>query len=219
VTEAAPAVLQRLLAGELERRGWEWNVVEGRRLVEQIVANGRVDAQQLAQGISSTYLERVGAARADMAEAIEHAVGGCVPRPEEHVSTTLIAHDNRYQLNIAAGAQVTSSNVNVGGAQINIKSNAERAEILAGVGALVRAGLIGDWNIGAARELGSVIDAREDIALADIEGTVAEVVEADPPEPGRARSMIESISAQGLGGALATGITTVIGALVRNPPL
>ncbi len=227
MSDATPAHLQRLLAGEFERRGWEWDIGEGRRIVEQTVAHGGVDAQRLVRGVSGTYLQRLGATRADMADAIERAVGGRVPRLEEGGSTTLVIHDNRYQLNVGAGARITGSNVNVGGTQINIQPNAEKDEILAGVGALVSAGLTGGWNAEAARQLGSVIDAREDVGLGDVEAAVADVVEAavadvveaEPPEPGRARRLLESISAQGLGGALATGITTVIGALLRNPPI
>lgn len=216
MNDANPALLQRLLAGELERRGWEWDIAEGRKIVEEIVAHGGVDAQQLAQGVSATYLQRLGATRTDMAEAIERAVGGRVPQPEERTSTTLVIHDNRYQLNMGAEARIMGTNVNVGGLQINIQPNAEKDEILAGIEALVHAGLTGGWNAEAARQLGSVIDAREDVGLADVEAVVAEVVEAEPPQPGRARRMLESISAQGLGGVLSTGITAVIGALLRN---
>jgi hypothetical protein len=108
------------------------------------------------------------------------------------------------------GAQIVNSQVNVSGTQINVRADSPKEDVMAGVAALVRAGLNGDWNTDAARELGAVIDAREDVGLADVEGTVAEVVAEESPDPGRAKRMLQSITEQGLGGALAVGIVKAL---------
>jgi hypothetical protein len=214
MSEATPAELQTLLSGEFENRGWEYDMTVGRDLVGEVERRGIVDPSALAARVSSTWLARNDATREQVAAAIEGAIGGRTPRPEEREPTTLIINDNRHQLHMGAGAQIVNSQVNVGGTQINVRADSPKDEVLAGVAALVRAGLQDNWNGDAARELGAVIDSREDLALADIEATVAEVVEEESPEPGRARRMIESISAQGLGGALAIGITKVVAALI-----
>lgn len=214
---ATATELQRLLAGEFERRGWEWDIAESRGIVEAIVGHGAVDAQRLARGVSSTYLQRVGATRGDVADAIERAIGGRVLRPEAREATTLIVNDNRYALSMGPGAQITGgAAVNLGGTQINIQAEASRDEVLKAVGALVRAGLSGDWNPDAAGELGAAIEARNDIALEDVQEVVAEI--GDAPEQGRVNRMLSDIATQGLGGALGTGISSALGALLRNPP-
>ncbi|MEA2393246.1 MAG: hypothetical protein QOJ82_1137 [Solirubrobacteraceae bacterium] len=90
---------------------------------------------------------------------------------------TLVARDNRqYHLSMGPGAQITDSNVNVGGTQINIQPGADRDELLAGVRALVRAGLTGDWDADAARALSRTLEGRDDIEYTDVEEVTAEVV-------------------------------------------
>jgi hypothetical protein len=219
VSEATPAELQRLLAGEFENRGWEYDMTVGADLVGEIERRGAVEPEALAARISGTWLTRNGATREQVAAAIQRAIGGRTPKPDELAVTVLNSDNRSYSLHVEAGAQITGSQVNLGGTQINIRADAPKEDVLAGVVAIVRAGLAGNWDGDAARELGAVIDARGDIVLADVEAVVSEVVEDEPPEPGRARRMIESISTQGLGGALGTGISAVVGALIRNPPV
>ncbi|MDQ4144179.1 MAG: hypothetical protein M3198_10645 [Actinomycetota bacterium] len=218
MTDATSAELQRLLAGEFERRGWEWDIATGRRIVEEIVGRGAVDAQRLAQGVPRTYLQRVCATRTDLADAIERAVGGRVPRRETGQATLISNNNNNYALNMGPGAQISGGAVNLGGTQINIQSGASRDEVLQAVGVLVQAGLSGDWNPQAAGELGTAIDARSDIALGDVQGVVAEICAADEPDEGHVKKLLSDIATQGLGGALGTGISSVLGALLRNPP-
>ncbi|MGH2837905.1 MAG: hypothetical protein ACRDJY_06100 [Thermoleophilaceae bacterium] len=219
MNDATPAAMQRLLAGEFERRGWEWDLAEGRRVVEEIVAHGGVDAQRLARGVSGTYLQRVGATTADMADAIERAVGGRVPRPEAPAPTILVINDHRYSLAMGPGAQITGGALNLGGTQINIQSGTSRDEVLQAVRALVHAGLSGDWNPDAARELGEVLGARDDVALEDVQEVVSELGEGDPPDQGRIKQMLTDIATQGLGGTLGTGLSSALGALLKNPPI
>lgn len=221
MTEATPAALQRFLAAEFERRGWEWDLGEGRGIVEGAVASGRVDPARLAAEVSSTYLQRAGATRAEMAAAIKRALGGFMPRAEPVAPFTLVLNDNRYQLNMARGAQITDSTVNVGGSQVVIGPGANRAEVLAGVSALVRAGFFGDWNGEAAARLAEAIDARDDITFEDVETVVIEAAaaEAEPPEGGHIRGLLGRVAEEGLGGALGTGISAALGWLLKNPPL
>jgi hypothetical protein len=219
VSEATPAELQALLAGEFENRGWEYDMTVGTDLVGEVERRGEVDPAGLATRVSGTWLTRNGATREQVAAAIERAIGGRTPKPAEPTVTVLNSDNRSYSLHLEAGAQITGSQVNLGGTQINIRADAPKDDVLAGVEAVVRAGLAGNWDRDAARELGAVIGARGDIALADVETAVSQVVEDEPPEPGRARRMLESISTQGLGGALGTGISAVIGALIRNPPI
>jgi hypothetical protein len=132
VTETPPSGLRRLLAGEFERRGWEWDIAEGGALVDAIGDSDRVDPQQLAQRVSGTYLQRVGADRADIADAIQNALGGRVPGVEEERPpvTLVFQNDNRHQLNMGAGAQITGSQVNVGGTQINVRVDSPKEDAL-----------------------------------------------------------------------------------------
>jgi hypothetical protein len=213
VTGTPPSGLRRLLAGEFGRRGWEWDIAEGGALVEAIVDSGHVDPQQLAQRVSGTYLQRIGAERADLADAIQTAVGGRVPGgEEERLPVTLIfRNDNRYQLNMGAGARIADSQVNVGGTQINVRVDSPRDDVVAGVAELVRAGLRDEWNPDAARELGQVVDARDDVTLEDVESVVKDVVAEESPDPERAKGMLQEIAESGLGGALPVGIVKAVG--------
>lgn len=215
MSEATPAQLRTRLAGEFDQRGWEWDPVEGGRIIEEIVARGTVDPRKLVSGVSSTYRQKIAASRRDMEEAIEQAVGGLVPRAGETARVTFVSQDNRqYHLSMAAGAQI-SGDVNVGGTQINIKPGADRGELLAGVAALVRAGLLGNWDAEAARALGAELDRRDDLTYTDVEEVTAEVVREEAPEGSRARELLGQIAAGGLGSTLGTGLTTGIAKLVE----
>jgi hypothetical protein len=131
-----------------------------------------------------------------------------------------VINDHSYSVNIGPGAQISGSNINIGpGTQLNIDAAADRDEVLAGVAAIVRAGLTGDWNDDAARALAEAIGARDDIATDDIREITAEVVEHAQPSRGRAREMLEKVTASGLGGALATGISAGLGQVIAHLPL
>lgn len=221
MNDAPSTELQRLLGSEFENRGWEYDLTVGRELVQEIERSGGVDAAALARTVSSTWLERNGANREDVAAAIERAVGGRTPRPVEP-GTTVLNFDNRsYTLRVDSGGQIAGSQVNVGGTQINIHAGASRDEILAGVGALFRAGLEGDWSPEIAGEMAAAIDARDDIGFEDVEGVVKAAAAAtrEPPNEGRMRGMLHSITEQGIGGALGTGISAAVGWLLSNAPV
>ena len=218
MTDATPADFQRLLASEFAKQGWEYDMTVGADLVTEIERQGFVDPAALAMRIPQTWLAQQRATRDGVREAIERATGGRVPKPAKARTTRLTINNQSYTLTVAPGGQITGSQVNVGGTQVNVRAETSKEEVLAGVVALVRAGLAGDWNVEAARELAAAIDARTDIGVADVEGPVAQLVDAEPPEPGRVRQMLESISEHGLGGALATGISAAVGAVLRNPP-
>jgi hypothetical protein len=140
-------------------------------------------------------LERNGATRDQVAAAIGRAIGGYTPRAAEGAPVTLIFQsDNRYQLNLAEGAQISDSQVNVGGTQINVRADSPKEDVMSGVAELVRAGLRENWNPDAARELGEVVEAREDVTLEDVESVTEKVIAEESPEPERAKGMLRKIA-------------------------
>jgi hypothetical protein len=212
VTEATSAQLQARLATEFENRGWEYDMTVGTDLIGEAERRGEVDPAELAAKVSNTWLARNSATRDEVAAAIERAIGGYVPRAAEGAPVTLIFQsDNRYQLNMGAGAQITGSQVNVGGTQINLRVDSPKEDVMAGVAELVRAGLREDWNSDAARELTEILEARDDVTLDDVESVVKDVIAEGSPDPERAKGMIRQIAESGLGGALAVGIVKAVG--------
>ena len=128
---------------------------------------------------------------------IECAVGGRIPRHEEPVPTVVTINDNSFTLNMASGTQITGANVNIGsGTQINVRADSDRTEVLTTAAALVRAGLTGDWNAAAARELAALIENRDDIAFTDVEKVTAEVVGEEAPTQARARELLEQVTSR-----------------------
>jgi len=220
VTDATPADLQRALAHEFERRGWEYDMAVGTDIVQEVERRGAVDPPVLAQQLSGTWLEQNRTTRDDVAGAIARAFGGLTPTRGAPSDVALSIDNRSYTLRMESGSQITSSQVNVGGTQINIQPGVSKDEILAGVRALLQAGLGGDWNPEAAADLAATIEARDDIGFEDIEALAVEIAEtaSEPPDEGRVRSMLSSITEQGVGGALATGISAGLGWLIRNPP-
>jgi hypothetical protein len=221
VSAATRAELQRLLAGQFESRGWEYDMNLGADIAEEVGRRGLVDPPGLAGRVSGTWLARNRTTREDVAAAIERAIGGRTPEPEQHPATVLTVYNNDYSLSMAPGSTISGGQVNVGGTQINIQADVSKDEVLAGIGALVRAGLDGGWNPEAAGALAAAVDARSDIGFEDVEGVVVEAAEAasEPPDEGRIRGMLRSIAEQGVGGALGTGISAGLGWLLRNPPI
>jgi hypothetical protein len=221
VSSATPAEMQRLLAEEFERRGWQYDLSVGRGIAERAERDGEIDGTKLAGTVSTTWLAKNGVRRGELAAAIGTALTGRTPTSDQPTPTVLNVYGDTYSLHMESGAQITGGQVNVGGTQINIQAGGDRADVLAGVGALIRAGLDGNWNSDAAGALAAAIDARDDIGFEDVEGVVVEVAEAgsEPPDKGRIRGMLRSITEQGLGGALGTGISAGLGWLLRNPPI
>jgi hypothetical protein len=214
-----PAAMQRLLATEFERHGWDYDLSVGRDILEEAERRGEVDGTALAKRVSAEFLARNGASREDLAVAIESAIGGRQLKREAE-QTTIVINDNRYQVNLSGGSQIKSSKLNVGdGTQINVDVKASKENVLAAVEALLRSGLTETWNADAARDLASVIDEREDIDVEDVREITTEVVRAEQPKQGRVRTMLNEIAVSGLGGALSTGISSGLGELIGQLPM
>jgi len=216
VSDATVAQLQQLLMTEFESRGWDYDLTVGAEIVRHAEQDNPIDAPALAASVSNTWLERNGATREDVVESIERAIGARTLRVERPPATILNVDNRSYSLGMGPGAQIANSQLNVGGTQVNVRVDAAREDVLAGVAALVRAGFAGSWNPEAARDLSQLINSRSDIGLADIEAVATEVARTEPNERTRLRRILESIATQGLSGALATGITTVIGSLLAG---
>jgi len=220
VSDTTPAAMQRLLAAEFERHGWEYDLAVGREIVEEIERQGDVNGGELAKSISAEFLARTRASREEIADAIEHAIGGRTPKRDDHAMTTVVINDNRYQVNLGRGAQITDSKLNIGpGTQINVDVHASKDEVLGAVEAILRAGLAGSWNEDAARDLAALIDSRDDVNVDDVREITTEVVRAEAPRQSRARQLLYRIAAGGVGGALGTGISAGVGEIISQLPL
>jgi hypothetical protein len=221
VSDAAPSELQRLIAAEFDRQRWEYDLGVGESIVAEIERTGEVIPDQLVQRLPAAFFRRNCTSRDLVASAIGRAVGGRTPkRPEEPAQRTLIFDNSRhYDVKLGTGAQITNSQLNVGeGTQINVSVQGSKEDVLAAVEALLRAGLAGDWNIDAARELATVIDSRDDVGYEEVQAVTAEVVQDDQPKQGRVKELLLKITTSGLGGALATGISAGAGELIHQLP-
>jgi hypothetical protein len=203
---ATPSEMQRRIATEFERNGWEYDLTVGTELVAAIERSGSADAAALVQRIPSDFLARNNATREDVAAAIERAVGGASVE-RETAAATLVINDNRYSINQGPGATIAGSTINVGGTQINVSVDVEKQDVLAAAETLIRAGLTGSWNSAAARDLAAVIDQRGDVTVDEIRELTAEIATTEKPTSGRVRDFLTEIAANALGGALSVGIS------------
>lgn len=220
MSDTTPTDLQRALAHEFERHGWEYDMAVGADIVKEVERRGSVEPRALAARVSTTWLERNRTTRDQVRNAIQRAIGDRTLVPGEPTAVTLNIDNRSYTLAMESGSQITGSQVNVGGAQINVQAAVDKDEVLTAVGALLRAGLGGDWNPDAASDLARAIDARDDIGFDDVRRVATEIAgEVDAPDQGRIREMLHSIAEQGIGGALGTGISAGVGWLLRNPPI
>jgi hypothetical protein len=219
VSDTTPAQMQRLLATEFERRGWDYDLSVGRDILEEAERRGEVDGAALSKRVSAEFLGRNRASREDVADAIESAIGGRRLKRDAE-GATIVIKDNRYQVNLSGGSQIKNSKLNIGdGTQINVDVKASKENILTAVEALLVSGLTETWNADAARDLASVIDEREDIDVEDVREITTEVVKAEQPKQGRVRTMLNEIAVSGLGGALSTGISSGLGELIGHLPM
>jgi hypothetical protein len=219
VSDTTPAAMQRLIAAEFERHGWDYDLSVGRAIVEAAEERGGVVGTELAAKVSAEFLARHRTTREDVASAIDSAIGGRQVK-REAAQATVVINDNRYQVNLSGGSQIEDSKLNIGdGTQINVDVKASKENILAAVEALVRSGLADSWNTGAARDLATVIDQRDDIDVEDVREITTEVVKAEQPKQGRVRTMLNAIAVSGLAGALSTGISSGLGELIGQLPL
>lgn len=217
--ETTPAELQRLLAAEFERQGWEYDLNVGRDLVASAAEDGTVDTRRFIKLLPQSFFATNRTTRADVENAVNRVCGGRILKRDLSTASLLI-NDNRHQLNLGSGASIKNSNVNVGqGTQVLVNAKASKAEILQAVEVLLRAGITGGWNEDAARDLAAVIEARDDIEVDDIRERTIEVVRDERPNQGRLKALLTKIAVGGLGGALATGITEGAGELISKLPL
>jgi hypothetical protein len=215
-----PAELQRLLAATFDSQGWEYDLTIGHRLVEAIRTQGGVDAERLVQSLPGAFFQRNRVSKDLVAKAIEHAIGGRTVKEEARVPATIVIGGNNYQLNVGAGASVVNSNLNIGeGTQIVASAAADKQDVLLAVEAIVRAGLAGDWNDDAAKELAMVISDRSDLDYEDVQRVASDVVKTERPTKQRAKDFLSRIAVSGLSGALATGITAGLGEAFAHLPL
>lgn len=101
--------------------------------------------------------------------------------------------------------------MNVGGTQVVVDVNADRGDVLAAVEALVRAGLVGEWNPAAAVELARVVDERSDVSVDDVRELTVKVVEAEKPTSARVKEFLASVATNTISGALGAGISAGLG--------
>lgn len=219
MAEATPAEMQRLIAAEFQRRGWEYDLNVGRAIVSSAVEAGIVNGSQLASSVSPEFLARADATRTDLAEAIDSAIGGFTPRSSPAPSTIVI-NDHRYSINMAGESAIVNSTLNVGeGAQIAVASDAIRTDVLAAVEVIVRAALVGEWNPEAVGDLARLIDERDDVGFEDVRDVTVQVVEAEQPRQGPVKDFLGKIAISGVGGALGTGISAGLGEILSQLPL
>jgi hypothetical protein len=176
VSAADRAEMQRLLAAAFERRGWEYDLETVPAILGEVERTGAVGPTQLAGRVSSQYLNRVGASRGDMADAIAEAIGGrtLAPQPSAAPAVTI---DNRNSINFGPGAQIGgSANLNTG-SQISVRGDSPKEDVLDAIATLVTAGLGGEWNTEEADELDRAIAGREDIAAADVQAVTVRAAE------------------------------------------
>jgi len=206
-----------MLAVEFDRQRWEYDLEIGRDMAAGLREGQVVDSDQLAANASSDYLARSGITRADLAAAIERAIGGNTVGASPSTQT-LVVNDNRYQVNLSDQAQINKSNLNLGGRQINLSVEAPKEEVLAALRLLLAAAFAGDWNDAAFGDLAQLIDGREDVTVEDIRALTAEVGAAEKIEGGRIRELLDKVAAGTVTGVLSAGLSAGLGHLLANLP-
>jgi hypothetical protein len=208
---ASRAALQRRLAGQFANQGWPYDHEIGPAVLGELERRGGADGMTLARQVAGQYLERNGISREQMANALEWALGGESVEPSAPAVTTLVVNDNRHSIQIT-DSTVSDSQLNTG-QQLVVNTGGEKPEVLAAVAALIRGGLVGQWNEDAARDLAEVIDQREDITIEDLREIAKEVAEEEGAESGKVKALIERIATGAISGVLATGISAGLGGL------
>jgi hypothetical protein len=217
---ATPAELQRMIAAAFNSQGWEYDLAVAPQLINAIRKQKGVDAIRLVAILPAVFFERNRVSKDVVAAVMERALGGKTLEEEASVPTTIVIGGKNYQLNVGDGASIVNSNVNVGeGAQIVATTDADKQDVLLAVEAIVRAGLSGDWNDDAAKELAALVDSRSDLDYEDVQKVAAQVVNAEQPNKQRVKDLLTRIATSGLAGALATGITAGVGEAITHLPL
>lgn len=82
------AELQRRLATEFARRGWEYDLSVGPAVVDEALRRGEVEAPALAAVVPTDYRKRLGATTEDMSDAISRAFSGVILGAESVTAST-----------------------------------------------------------------------------------------------------------------------------------
>jgi hypothetical protein len=179
-----------------------------------------VDAQRIVQALPSAFFDRNRVPKDTVRAVVERAIGGSTFAEEARMLTTIVIGGSNYQVNVGAGASIVNSNLNIGeGSQIVVSTEADKDEVLVAVEAIIRAGLAGEWNDDAATALAEVIGRRGDFGYEDVQRVATSVVTAEQPTRAAAKDFLSRIAASGLGGVLATGMTTGVAEVMHLLPL
>jgi hypothetical protein len=207
------AELQRRLAGEFSAQGWPYEHNLAPALIDSIERNGPSDGSALVRKVPTDYLDRHGIERPQMIAVLDRALGGQSVEARAGNTTSVIINDNRFAIQVGEGASVANSQLNTAGNQMVVQAESSKEDVLATAMTLVRAGLSGDWNEAAARELSELIESRSDISIEDVREMVRQVADEDKPEKGRIKAFVSEVSTSAVAGVLSTGIIAALGAL------
>jgi hypothetical protein len=197
------------LAAEWEANGWEWDLQVGGILLDATSPGMPARSVDIAAALPAAYLTRYGTDRETLVEAVERAIGGEVLDGDDPVGPTMVVKGDSYTLNIGDQARVEGSSFNTGaGTQINIEAGADKEDLLVALRALLVAGLGGEWDAGAARAIGTVVEEQDVLTLEDVRGAVIEAGEASQAKPSRVKDLAAKVAVSGLGGFLAAGLSS-----------
>src|SRR3954447_21062955 len=190
-----PAELQRRVAEAFDAQGWDYDLATGPRLIEAVRSHGRADAAQLAKAMPTAFFQRNRVQRHVVEAVIDRAIGGETLTEAERMPTTIVIGGSNYQLNLGAGTSIVNSNINLGdGTQVVVAPDASKEDVLLAVEAIVRAGLGGDWNDQAAKDLARVMDGRADIEYADVQRVALDVAQSERSRRERLTGFLNQIA-------------------------
>jgi hypothetical protein len=201
------------LAAEFSAQGWPYEHDLAPALLDSVERGGPTNGQALVRQVPADYLDRNGIEREQMAKVLDRALGGQAVEAGSGSTTSVVITDNRNAIQLGEGASIVNSQANTAGNQMVVQAESSKEDVLATAMALVRAGLTGDWNEAAVRDLGQIIEGRSDITIEDVREMVRQAVEEQKPEKGHIKELVTKISTSAVAGALSTGIIAALGAL------
>jgi hypothetical protein len=210
MTAETPDRIETLLAGEFNQQGWQWEPGTGATLVGEGERLGRVVGETLAAKLPADFLQRNRTTREQVASAIDRAAGGLTVTHEPTAASIqiIVQNGDSYNVSFGPGANIQNSPFNIGpGSQLQINSQSTTGDLAAALGALVAAGLGGEWDDEAARAIGASIEDQKKISLEEARAAVLESGKEIAPQPSRILEFIEKVAVSGLGSFLTTAIT------------
>jgi hypothetical protein len=202
--------IETLLAAEFDRQGWEWGLDIGQMLLGAVEPLGRIDGEALAARIPADFLQRNRTTPKNVAAAIDRVAGGLSVAPESPQTSVQITvqSGDTYNVSFGANANLQNSPFNIGpGMQLKIDSSSPPEDLAAALGALVAAGLAGEWDEQAARAIGGSIEDQQKISLDEARAAVLEAGREVATEPSAVRGFIEKVAVSGLGSFLTTAMS------------